>query len=164
VTIRAATLDDLPAIVAIYNAAIPARASTADLVPVPVDARRPWFDRHAPGRLLVLVDDAGVQAWAGVLPHHERAAYAGTGEVAVYVDPAARGRGAGGRLLDDVIARAPTWGLRVLLGRIFAHNEASLALFAGRGFARWGLLPGVCVLDGVERDVVIVGRRVDRPT
>jgi phosphinothricin acetyltransferase len=28
------------------------------------------------------------------------------------------------------------------------------------GFSRWGHLPRVAVLDGVERDLVIVGRRV----
>lgn len=158
--IRSATFDDLPAIVAIYNATIASRASTAELEPVTVEGRRAWFERHAPGRLLVVDDDGVVPAWLGVLPHHERAAYAITGEVAVYVAPDARRGGYGGRLLDAAIERAPSWGLQVLLGRIFAHNEASLALFEGRGFLRWGLLPGVCVLDGVARDVVIMGRRV----
>ena len=31
---------------------------------------------------------------------------------------------------------------------------------AGRGFERWGLLPRVAELDGIERDLVIVGRRL----
>jgi phosphinothricin acetyltransferase len=33
-------------------------------------------------------------------------------------------------------------------------------LFAKFGFARWGELPGVTLLDEVERDVIILGRRV----
>ena len=47
------------------------------------------------------------------------------------------------------------------MGKIYGHNEPSLRLFAAFGFERWGLLPRVAVLDGTERDVVIVGRRVD---
>lgn len=161
--LRTASVDDLPAIVAIYNAAIPARASTADLEPVTVEQRRPWFERHVPGRwpLWILDDDAGrALGWLGVLPHHERAGYRITGEVSVYVDPAHRRSGAGTRLLDEAIARTPTVGLEVLIGRIFGHNAASLALFERHGFERWGLLKRVCVIDGVHRDVVIVGRSV----
>ncbi len=52
-------------------------------------------------------------------------------------------------------------GARVstLLGFVFAHNEPSLRLLEAFGFERWGLLPRVAELDGVERDLVIVGRR-----
>jgi len=47
-----------------------------------------------------------------------------------------------------------------LLGFVFAHNTPSLALFGRFGFERWGLLPRVAVLDGVERDVAILGLRL----
>jgi phosphinothricin acetyltransferase len=47
-----------------------------------------------------------------------------------------------------------------LLGFIFGHNEPSLRLFEKFGFARWGELPKVASLDGIERDLVIVGHRV----
>src|SRR6266581_575295 len=47
-----------------------------------------------------------------------------------------------------------------LLGFIFGHNEPSLALFRRFGFLRWGELPKVAALDGVERDLIIVGRRI----
>ncbi len=39
-------------------------------------------------------------------------------------------------------------------------GEPSLKLFEKLGFTRWGHLPRVAVLDGVERDLIIVGRRV----
>jgi phosphinothricin acetyltransferase len=61
------------------------------------------------------------------------------------------------------ISRSPDFGLRTLLGFIFGHNEASLRLFESFGFARMGMLPRVAELDGVERDLVIVGRRVGEP-
>ena len=72
-----------------------------------------------------------------------------------------RGRGLGRFLLERAIAHAPQLGIDTLLGFIFGHNDPSLRLFASLGFARWGELPRVAVLDGVERDLIIVGRRVD---
>ncbi len=49
-----------------------------------------------------------------------------------------------------------------MLGFIFGHNEPSLRLFQRFEFETWGTLPRVAVLDGVERDLVILGRRLDR--
>ncbi|MBV8628542.1 MAG: N-acetyltransferase, partial [Paraburkholderia sp.] len=45
---RDATLDDLPAIVAIYNSTVASRQVTADLEPVSVESRLPWFHAHGP--------------------------------------------------------------------------------------------------------------------
>jgi len=47
-----------------------------------------------------------------------------------------------------------------VLGFVFAHNMPSVTLFEAHGFHRWGLLPKVCEIDGVERDVLILGRRI----
>jgi predicted O-methyltransferase YrrM len=45
-----------------------------------------------------------------------------------------------------------------MVGLIFGHNEPSLKLFQRLGFERWGFFPGVAQLDGVERDLVVMGR------
>ncbi|EGF31593.1 putative phosphinothricin N-acetyltransferase [Oxalobacteraceae bacterium IMCC9480] len=50
--------------------------------------------------------------------------------------------------------------MHTLLGFIFGHNVASLALFDRFGFARWAEMPGVATLDGIERDLIILGKRV----
>jgi len=73
----------------------------------------------------------------------------------------AQGGGIGGRLLSRALERAPALGLTTLVGFIFAHNGPSVALFEGLRFARWGHLPRVARLDGVERDLLILGRRLD---
>jgi phosphinothricin acetyltransferase len=162
-TLRDATEGDLPAIVAIYNATIPSRMVTADLEPVTVEARRPWFDAHQnPTRpLWVLCDSGGVVcAWLSFDTFYARAAYDGTAMIAIYVAPEYRRRGLGRHLLLQAVARAPALGLHTLLGYIFGHNEPSLKLFAAHGFERWGHFPRVALLDGIERDLVIVGRRV----
>ena len=65
----------------------------------------------------------------------------------------------GRRLLEEAIAHAPAWDQR--LGRlIFGHNEPSLRLFERLGFERWGFLPRIARVDGIERDLVMVGRHL----
>src|SRR5262249_5253228 len=69
-----------------------------------------------------------------------------------------RRRGVGQRLLEQAIARAPSLGITALVGFIFRHNEPSLKFFQHVGFERWGFFPGVAQLDGVERDLVVMGQ------
>lgn len=160
---RDAVAADLPAIVAIYNATIPGGMVTADTSPVSVEDRVPWFRAHAPDRrpIWVVDDEAGaICAWLSFSDFHPRPAYHPTAEVSVYVAESHRRRGLAGFLLRQAIERAPNFGLKVLVGLVWGHNEPSLRLFGGHGFVRWGHLPRVALLHGVERDLVIVGRRV----
>lgn len=161
-TIRDATPADLPAIVAIYNAAIPGRIATADTEPVTVESRRAWFDEHRPDErpLWAAWDDRAIVGWLSFQSFYGRPAYRATAEISIYVAAGRRRAGVGRALLTRAVAVAPGLGLRTLLGFVFAHNEPSLGLFARLGFQRWGLLPRVAELDGVERDLVIVGRRL----
>lgn len=161
--VRDALESDLPAIVEIYNATIPGRMVTADTEPVTVDSRRAWLHAHNPKTrpLWVALDNGVVCAWLSFNSFYGRPAYQPTAEVSVYIAETHRRRGLGRFLLARAIAGAPACGIRTLLGFIWAHNEPSLQLFAGFGFSTWGHLPRVAVLDGVERDLLIVGRRVD---
>jgi len=161
--IRDAGESDLPAIVAIYNATIPGGMVTADTSPATVEGRLPWFRTHTPDRrpIWVVDDEVGaVCAWFSFSDFHPRPAYHPTAEISVYVAESHRRRGLGDLLLKRAIARAPALGLKSLVGLVWAHNEPSLALCAKHGFERWGFLPRVALLHGVERDLVIVGRRV----
>jgi phosphinothricin acetyltransferase len=160
--IREARRADLPAIVEIYNSIIPGRMVTADLEPVTVESRVSWLEDHDPTkRPLWVMEEAGmVIAWLSFDTFYARAAYDGTAMVAIYVAESRRGQGLGRLLLTRAIRHAPTIGIRVLLGYIFAHNRPSLQLFEKFGFEKWAHLPGVTRLDGIDRDVVIMGKRV----
>jgi L-amino acid N-acyltransferase YncA len=161
-TIRDASDADLPAIVEIYNAAIPGRLATADTAPVSVDSRRGWFHEHSPQHRPLWVADVGgaVVGWLSFQSFYGRPAYHATAEVSIYVAPSRHRRGVARALLERAIERGPQLGLKTLLGFIFGHNEPSLRLFEAFGFERWALLSRVAELDGVERDLTIVGRRV----
>lgn len=160
--LRLATLDDLPAIVAIYNSTIAGRMVTADLEPVSVESRLPWFHAHQPARrpLWVAEQDGRIVAWISLSDFYGRPAYNGTAEVSIYLDESVRGQGMGGQLLQYVLETAPQFGVHTLLGFIFGHNVPSLKLFQRFGFASWAHLPEVAQLDGVARDLIILGRKL----
>jgi phosphinothricin acetyltransferase len=157
--IRDALESDLSAIVRIYNAAIPGRLASADTESVTVGARQPWFIEHSPGQypLWVFEQDRQVLAWLSLSPFYGRPAYSKTAEVSVYVSPEFHRRGLGTALLQEAIRRGPSIGKGVFLAFIFGHNAPSIRLFQKVGFAQWGKLPQVAVLDDVKRDLVILG-------
>ena len=167
---RLARLDDLLAIVAIYNSTIASRQVTADTEPVSVESRLQWFHDHAAATRPLWVVEAGalqpgagsaIVGWLSYSNFYGRPAYSGTAELSIYLAEAARGKGLGRTLLQAAIEYAPQLQIHTLLGFIFGHNQPSLALFAAFGFATWAHLPRVAVLDAIERDLLILGKRID---
>ena len=173
---RLATLDDLAAIVGIYNSTVASREVTADTEPVTVESRIAWFHEHNPARRpLWVIEGAGagegagegdpaaapaMLGWMSYSNFYGRPAYAGTAELSIYIAQGWRGKGIGRYCLQQAIEFAPHIDVHTLLGFIFGHNAASLALFAKFGFATWAHLPRVARLDGIERDLIILGKRV----
>ncbi len=160
--IRQATEADLPSIVEIYNSTIPDRLATADLNPVSVESRKSWFgDRDWSTRpLWVFEKDNTVAGWLSFQSFYGRPAYGHTAEVSVYVASAYRRQGIGNKLLQQAILQSPKLEINTLLGFIFAHNQPSLQLFKQNQFSQWGYLPKIAELDGIERDLVILGLRL----
>jgi L-amino acid N-acyltransferase YncA len=162
IVIRDATIDDLPAIVDIYNSTVSGRMATADTEPVTVQSKEQWFYEHSPHfRPLWVAEYKGkILGWLSFQSFYGRPAYHATAEVSIYIHPENRKKGLGTHLLEKAIAECPRLKIKTLLGFIFGHNEPSLKLFERFGFEKWGHLPSVAELDGIERDLVIVGKRV----
>lgn len=156
---RNATLNDLPAIVSIYNSTIASRMVTADTEPSTVEDKMEWFNKHqSPNRpLLVIENDNEMIGWLSFNNFYGRPAYDGTSEISIYLHPDARGRGYGKKILQYCIAQAPALNIHTLLGFIFSHNKPSILLFEQAGFTEWGLLKDIAVMDGNKYSLSIYG-------
>lgn len=164
IVLRDALTTDLDSIVAIYNAHIPQSLATGDTEAITVESRRQWFANHGPDAYPLWVletKEKQILGWLGFQRFHGRPAYHRTAELSIYIDPLRQHKGLGKYLLETAIATAPRLGLKTLLGYIFAHNYPSIRLFQSHGFEQWGLLPRVAELAGQERDLLILGFRIE---
>src|SRR5688572_9266370 len=66
--IRLAKMDDLPAIVDIYNQSIPSQQATGDTQPVSVEGRLAWFHEHHPDEhpIFVAEVDGHISGWCSL--------------------------------------------------------------------------------------------------
>lgn len=160
--LRDATLEDLPKIVEIYNSTIPGRMVTADTEPVTVESRVNWFREHSKDLrpIWVLEEEKVICGWVSFQSFYGRPAYKATVEISIYVDENYRKKGIGRFLLNKAIEVCPGLGIKTLLGFIFGHNKPSLNLFYYFGFTDWAVMPKIAELDNIERDLIIVGKRL----
>ncbi len=150
ITVRLATLDDAPAVMAIYNTEVESQVSTFDLVPRTLDEQRRWLaQRSGAFSTVVAVLDDEVVGFASLSPYKERAAYRTTVEDSVYVSREHPRSGIGRTLMEHVIGIARDSGFHSVIARIEASGTASRALHEACGFE----------LVGVEREV---GRKFNR--
>ena len=160
---RNATIQDLTWIVQVYNQTIPSQMVTADIEPVTVESRYPWFrDHNTQSRPLyvVMLDDHIRIGWVSYQDFYGRPAYQATAEISIYLEETCRGKGFGKMILTTCVEKAASLGIRHLVGFIFAHNLPSLRLFESVGFEKWGFLPDIALLHGKERSLCIVGKHV----
>lgn len=155
--VKNASLDDIEAITKIYNQGN--KTANADLLPVTVESRRAWFLGHGDNRpILGLYDNDVMVAWASLSNLYDRPAYHISTEVSVYIDEIYTGQGLGSMLLEVLLKVAKGLDIKNVIALIFGDNVASLALFGKFNFENWGYLPKVCLVDGVHKDVLILGR------
>lgn len=163
--IRDATVEDLPAIDAIYAHEVLHGVATFDTEPRRPEESRAWFallrERGLP--LRVACDAAGeVIGYASLSPWSPRPAYSITAETSIYIAADRRGGGIGRALLEDLIARAEERPLELLLARIESGGAASIHLHIAAGFRPVGTLHGVGRKFGRLLDVEILERRLPR--
>jgi phosphinothricin acetyltransferase len=161
--IRFAQLDDLPAIVDIYNQSIPSKQSTADTQPLRVEDRRTWFADHRPEQHPVFVAeiDSQVVGWCSLSAYRPgRAALRSTAEISYYIALANHRQGIGTALIAHALAACPALRIRHLFAIVLETNQASLRLLEKMGFEQWGYLPRVADFDGEEVGHLYYGRHV----
>ncbi|MBP2460398.1 MULTISPECIES: GNAT family N-acetyltransferase [unclassified Rhizobium] len=160
--IRDATEADLPAILEIYNDAVANTTAIWNETLVDLANRRDWFAaRQARGFPVLVADEDGVVK--GYASYGDWRAFEGfrhTVEHSVYVHREARGEGIGRLLMRELITRAASNGIHVMIACVEAGNAASIRLHERLGFRLTGTFSEVGIKFGRWLDLVCMELRV----
>jgi L-amino acid N-acyltransferase YncA len=153
-SIRLATPADAAQILEIYAPQVLNSTVSFELEPpsLPAMAERiakvaaslPW---------LVLEEEGAVLGYAYATPFNERAAYAWSVDVAVYVREAARRRGVAAALYTALLSALRVAGFRNAVAIIALPNDPSVALHESLGFRPAGRYTRIGYKRGAWRDV-----------
>lgn len=167
--IRQARVEDLPAILDIFNALIAGSTAVYTEAPVDLEERLSWFRSRTEAGFPVLVAESG--HGQGADEHRAILGYASFGlfrgiwpgyrhtvEHSVHVHQAHRGRGVGSALVKALFPIAQAMGVHVMVGAIDADNAGSQRLHRRLGFVQTGLLPEVGRKFGRWLDLVFMQR------
>ncbi len=159
--IRPSTLDDLPAITAIYAHAVLHGTGTFELeAPDEAEMARRRDDVLSKG-LPWLVAQAGDQVLGYAYANHfrPRRAYRFCLENSIYLAAQARGQGLGRLLLTELVGRCEAAGARQMLAVIGdADNAGSIGVHAALGFEHCGVLKAAGWKFDRWLDVVLMQR------
>jgi L-amino acid N-acyltransferase YncA len=154
VTIRRSGPGDLEDINRIYNQAVLKTTATFDTEPKTLRDREAWFGEHGPAHPVIVAEEAAeVRGWASLSPYSDRAAYARTVEISLYVSEESRGKGIGTSLMRAIVDEARTLGHHVILARIAQGNPVSIRIHESAGFFMVGTMKEVGVKFGQILDV-----------
>lgn len=160
--LRQATIEDLPEIIKIYNEAIKDGISTADSKIVSVEDKIEWFNSHSDDRPILVKEYHGrIIAWISIQPFYANLlAYKDTARINIYIDKNFQGKKLGQQFLSEAIEQTKNFQIKTLLALIFAENLPSLKLFKKIGFKEWGNLNKIATIEGVDKDLLILGSRI----
>lgn len=161
--VRPASPADLPAITEIYNQAVAERIATCDLSDVPVDRRAEWLARHRHPYGVWVADDGQVCGWVAVSAYDTKPCFHRTATFATYVARDRRGTGVGTALRRVMIEEARRRGFHSLVNRVWANNEASIALAKQFGFHQVGHFPELVEMAGEYIDCLFFQLILDGP-
>jgi L-amino acid N-acyltransferase len=152
--IREAAINDLPAMLDIYNDAIKNLTATFDLEEQSLEQRKYWFEKYGGNYPLIVAEIQGeIAGYSGLSPYNEKAAYQHTTELSVYLSQKHRGKGIGTSLLHEILHRARDLQYHSIIAGITHGNEASVKLHEKFGFELAGRLREVGFKFGQWQDV-----------
>ncbi|HEY31719.1 MAG TPA: N-acetyltransferase [Dehalococcoidia bacterium] len=158
-TTRAAKVEDIKAITDIYNEAVLTTDATFDLEPKTEEEQRAWLTSHDQMHPVLVVElNGAVIGWASLSDWSSRYAYAATAEISLYIKEEFRGKGAGRKLLEDIMREGERVGLHTVLARITTGNAVSIHLHESLGFGHVGIMREVGEKFGRRLDVLLMQR------
>ncbi|MFI7341778.1 GNAT family N-acetyltransferase [Streptomyces sp. NPDC050085] len=161
VQVRPGVEGDLEALTHLYNHYVRETPITFDTAVFTPEERRPWLLSHpedGPHRLLVAQEQregtfGPLLGYATSSPFRQKAAYATSVEVTVYVAPDAGGRGIGTLLYKALFEALAEEDLHRAYAGITQPNEASVRLHTRFGFSHVGTYREVGRKFGAYYDV-----------
>jgi L-amino acid N-acyltransferase len=156
-TVRPARVEDLPAVVGIYNWAVNQTFATIDQEPLSTEEAQEWW--HDAKRYPLLVADLehdGVAGWARLFPWKQRGF--DIVEDLVYVDPLHHQEGIGRELLAQLVDAARDLGYKTIVASLAADNRAGLRLHEKAGFEVVGTLKDAAYKFERWMDLTLVQR------
>ena len=146
-TVRPATIEDLPGITEIHNHYIVNTHITFDVQPYRPEHRMTWFHEHSDNkryRLLVACDSqSSVLGYACTGRHRTKEAYDTTVEASIGCRPDSVGRGLGTMLYRALFDAIADQDIHRIVAGIAQPNPASNALHERFGFKEIGLFTEV---------------------
>ena len=139
--IRRARLEDVPALLEIYNYYVLNTSVTFDVEPRSLAQRLAWFgDFSTEGRYQCFVAerDGGAIGWASSGKFKEKTAYGTSVETSVYLAPGESGKGLGHELYRTLLEALRGADLHRAYGGVALPNEASIRLHEAVGFHHVG--------------------------
>jgi L-amino acid N-acyltransferase YncA len=160
-SIRPATPDDLPAIVAIHNATMFTTTGEWTEVAHTLDEAAETLDRHrSRGEpVLVAVDDDIVVGWASYGDFRDsvrREGYRFVVEHSIHVAESHWGAGIGRSLIDALLDAARIAGKRTMIAAIGGENIVSIDFHRKLGFIEVARMPRIGEKFGRPLDLVLL--------
>ena len=150
-TVAAATIEDLPALVDIYNHSVETSNSNFDTRPASIDEWRDRFARNSsagPHRLLVAREASTVVGYASSGRFRDHEAFRETVEFSVSLHRDHRGCGIGTFLYSSLFACLAGEPVHVAVAAIALPNDASIALHRKFGFTDVGTFREYAIKHG----------------
>jgi phosphinothricin acetyltransferase len=159
IRIRDAASTDLPVITEIYRESVLNGVGTYELdPPSEIEMASRFTTITSQNYPYLIAEDEGgtILGYAYASPFRTRPAYRYLAEDSVYVSPEARGRGVGSILLDALLSRTASLGIRQMVAVIGGASAASIAVHEKAGFRHVGRMPSTGFKFGEWVDTVFM--------
>ena len=109
------------------------------------------------GPVAYATDDENVVGWCDIFPDtNPRMNH--RGHLGMGLLPEYRGKGIGGRLLENVLVQAKKFGLEKVELNVYSSNAGGVALYKKFGLEQEGIIKRYRKLDGVYFNCILMGK------
>jgi len=165
ISVRFATIEDLPFIVNIYNQAIRSKCATGDTKEFQVNDRVDWFNKFNSNSypLYIAKTNNNIVGYCSISPYRPgRLAMSKVAEISYYVDYNYHKKGIGTKLLNHVISDCRRIGKDNLLAFLLDINISTIKILNKFNFKQLGHLPNIIQFEDKKCGHFIYGLNLSK--